>query len=97
MTVHFAMLLVRCACHDNGFPLHLAFQIRKLQEKSKIQLCSYIPACKHGDNCTYAHSEQELELWRSQLLEGKVLCQKLATSYDNTGCTLAVPFLTPYS
>ena len=43
--------------------------IRPLNKDSTLLLCGYRPKCTKGDRCIRAHSEQELESWRFQLLE----------------------------
>jgi hypothetical protein len=43
--------------------------LRPLHENSKLCLCSYQPKCTKRDNCTHAHSEEELEYWKVQLLK----------------------------
>ena len=42
-------------------------RVRILQENSRLALCSYLPKCRRGNCCYYAHSNEELRSWWTEV------------------------------
>ncbi len=66
------VVLVHVANSDDWMPERIRRLPKKIPPLKRFSLCKNVDGlCRHGDNCTYAHSKVEQDSWNAQLAESE--------------------------